>query len=196
MGKFVCNRCKSVTQYTKEEHPDFFVCPSCGSKIHFLTLGTGIPIRPSIVGKAFNISKTKWFYMFKQGFSLFRKNQTWHYRDQIFDKRNDYYREHVTDAETGKTVHFQEEPLSDHVGHGDDKKTKRNAEKQAGQLTRFDRYLIYLGLALPVVLWRPSCSACGSAGTWWCRWKGRALMLLGSIGFLVAVRLAVKRWGW
>lgn len=44
--------------------------------------------------------------------------------DRTVDRKNDYYREEVTIAGTGKVIHFCEEPLSEHYGHGDAKKKK------------------------------------------------------------------------
>lgn len=39
-------------------------------------------------------------------------------REQIIDRDNDRYFEKVTDYETGEIIHHNEEPLSEHIGHG------------------------------------------------------------------------------
>jgi hypothetical protein len=39
-------------------------------------------------------------------------------REQIIDRDNDRYFEKVTDYETGEVIHHNEEPLSQHQGHG------------------------------------------------------------------------------
>lgn len=45
-------------------------------------------------------------------------------REQIIDRDNDRYYEQVTDYDTGEVIHFNEEPLSKHVGHGTAKPRK------------------------------------------------------------------------
>jgi hypothetical protein len=48
------------------------------------------------------------------------------HREQIIDRENDLYFEQVTDYESGEVIHEIEEPLSQHLGHGTDKKDKNN----------------------------------------------------------------------
>jgi len=43
-------------------------------------------------------------------------------KERIIDHANDRYKETVTDPESSEVVHAQEEPLSEHRGHGSDKK--------------------------------------------------------------------------
>ena len=42
-------------------------------------------------------------------------------KERLIDRKNDRYRELVTDPETGEVIHECEEPLSQHTGHGDAK---------------------------------------------------------------------------
>ena len=41
---------------------------------------------------------------------------------RIIDRENDDYLEKVTDPQTGETIHYCHEPLSEHIGHGSDRK--------------------------------------------------------------------------
>ena len=43
---------------------------------------------------------------------------------RIIDRENDYYLEEVTDPQTGESIHYCHEPLSEHTGHGSDKEKK------------------------------------------------------------------------
>ena len=56
------------------------------------------------------------------GDDLFRKIGKWMRLERFFDHRGDRYVETVTDPETGEIIHHCDEPLSQHRGHGRDKK--------------------------------------------------------------------------
>lgn len=43
----------------------------------------------------------------------------------MIDRRGNFYKEDIRDQETGSIIHFVEEPLDKHVGHGSAKE-KRN----------------------------------------------------------------------
>jgi len=58
------------------------------------------------------------------GADLFRKLGKWMHLERFFDHRGDRYVEKVTDPETGEIIHHCDEPLSEHRGHGSDKKRK------------------------------------------------------------------------
>lgn len=45
--------------------------------------------------------------------------------ERVIDRDNDRYVEKVTDFETGEVIHYKEEPLSEHRGHGSAKVKKR-----------------------------------------------------------------------
>ena len=44
---------------------------------------------------------------------------------RIFDRENDDYLEKVTDPQTGESIYRCHEPLSEHTGHGSDKKNQK-----------------------------------------------------------------------
>ena len=48
-------------------------------------------------------------------------------REQVIDRDNNRYFEKVTDYESGEIIHHNEEPLSEHRGHGTEK-VKKEAE--------------------------------------------------------------------
>ena len=50
---------------------------------------------------------------------------------RLIDRGNDFYRETVTDYESGEVIHQTVEPLSEHVGHGSAKSNKSEAEPLA-----------------------------------------------------------------
>lgn len=54
------------------------------------------------------------------GDSFWRDGQQWVYRDRTFDRKGDWYVEHVHDGQ-GNVIHHAEEPLSEHLGHGSDR---------------------------------------------------------------------------
>jgi len=46
----------------------------------------------------------------------------WMHKERLIDRENDHYRERIVNPATGKEVHFVDEPLSQHWGHGSAKK--------------------------------------------------------------------------
>jgi hypothetical protein len=63
------------------------------------------------------------------GDDLYKKTGKWNHLKRIIDHANDLYEKVVTDPETGEVVHFQKEPLSQHRGHGDDRKNQTAPKK-------------------------------------------------------------------
>lgn len=60
-------------------------------------------------------------------FSVARQKLVHH--ERLIDRENDHYFEKVTDYESSEVIHHQEEPLSDHFGHGS---AKPKSEKNGG----------------------------------------------------------------
>ena len=58
------------------------------------------------------------FLNLMSGADFFKKTGKWNRREKIEDSERDQYFEHITDGETGETLHHCEEPLSKHRGHG------------------------------------------------------------------------------
>lgn len=99
-------------------------CPKCGSLTRHVEItvndeGTGHekiklvqkrlgfkrPIKETISGDEYQISKKKWALL-----------------KRVFDRKNDKYHEKVVDPETGEVYHECNEPLSEHINHGTAKK--------------------------------------------------------------------------
>ena len=55
------------------------------------------------------------------------------HREMYVDKRQDQYREVVSDPDTGEVIHQCEEPLSKHRGHGDAKPGRSTNKKTASR---------------------------------------------------------------
>jgi hypothetical protein len=60
------------------------------------------------------------------GDDLHRKTGRWLKIERVIDRIKDWYKELITDPETGKAIHHTEERLSDHIGHGSAKDKSTN----------------------------------------------------------------------
>lgn len=100
-------------------------CPKCGSISHTIEMGItekmGVTLHENIKGKlkdpAFN-SKRNPRYDFFEGDEVRKKDGKWMKKTRILDKYNNKYIEKVIDPDTGEVIHENEEPLSEHFGHG------------------------------------------------------------------------------
>lgn len=72
--------------------------------------------------------KKLWYHM-RNRMELSHKTGELNRREFIRDRENDYYFERVT-SPTGEVIHFCEEPLSKHQGHGSAKVTKPEPDRQ------------------------------------------------------------------
>ena len=102
-------------------------CLNCGSqkKTVELSFVDSLQLRDSLRGKIKDVTKTgkdKLRKDFFTGDDLHRKSGKWYKKERCIDKDNNHYKELVFDPETGEIIHHCEEPLSEHRGHGSDKK--------------------------------------------------------------------------
>jgi hypothetical protein len=105
-------------------------CPRCGSMSrHFsLSISESVTVHGMLELKGRHATGGRPFNEQKVGDELHRKSGRWMRLERVIDRAKNWYREVVTDHETGKIVHQCDEPLSDHQGHGTAKKTpKRGA---------------------------------------------------------------------
>ncbi len=104
-------------------------CPNCGSKArHFeVVISETIEVHEKLGVKARHGVKGKPFLESVSGDDLHRKSGKWMTLERVIDRENDKYKETGTDSKTGEVVHHCEEPLSQHQGHGSDKKKKDGA---------------------------------------------------------------------
>jgi hypothetical protein len=114
-----CGKCNTPPEARKP-------CPHCGStsRAFSVTLESKVEFHSSLSYKAKRGGKGKPFIEGIRGESLFRKLKRWMRLERVIDREHDHYKEVVTDPETGEEIHRCEEPLSQHTGHGDDKKNR------------------------------------------------------------------------
>jgi len=99
-------------------------CPYCGSMSRQYKVRVGqaeITPHSRLDCKGRKGGKGKPFVKLRVGADWSYKHRRWLRKDRLIDRRDDKYRETVTDPETGDIVHHREEPLSQHRGHGSDK---------------------------------------------------------------------------
>ncbi|MGD0856397.1 MAG: hypothetical protein ABSA18_11400 [Dehalococcoidia bacterium] len=120
----VCGKCKCEL----EEEPNIapiqrVPCPKCGSTSRNFEVKSSVTItaksQVSVLGK--RQGKGKPFIEQVAGDNLHRKTGKWMKRSRVIDRENDSYKETITDPATGEIIHHCDEPLSKHIGHGDDK---------------------------------------------------------------------------
>jgi hypothetical protein len=99
-------------------------CTKCDSNLKTVNLSftEKITIYEKIEGKAKDMSKRKKKKLvehFIKGNEQ-SKNGEWIYKERIISPLKDYYLEKITDSK-GEIIHFCEEKLSEHIGHGNAK---------------------------------------------------------------------------
>lgn len=103
------------------EHP----CPQCGSFKKLINLNivehAGLEIHDNVRGKVKDInlpSKKNPRLDFFTGDDLRKSDGKWMQKERVIDRDKDQYKETVVDPQTGQVIHHNEEPLSEHFGHG------------------------------------------------------------------------------
>jgi hypothetical protein len=99
-------------------------CPGCGSTLRVMTahLAAGMAVTSMLRLKARTSGQGKAFAEGKSGQDWSHRLKRWVRLNRLIDRRNDRYRETVTDPVNGAIIHSMDEPLSDHIGHGSAKK--------------------------------------------------------------------------
>jgi hypothetical protein len=120
MGK--CDPCGAINvEQIDPADPEHMICKGCGAKLTPLTppgnIFTGGTFRPGI-------SRTKgWLSKNRIAFVPQRDRDGDLVRvERTFDRENDRYFERVTLYDSGEVIHYSDEPLSEHKGHGSAKK--------------------------------------------------------------------------
>jgi len=62
------------------------------------------------------------FFDDRTGASFYKKDGIWHHLVRLIDRENDRYVETVKIPSTGEIIRHVDEKLSDHIGHGSDKR--------------------------------------------------------------------------
>ncbi len=95
-------------------------CPDCGSMSRLLgkSLSGTVTARSKMSMRARHATGGRPFLEQTVGDDLHRKSGKWMKLQRLIDRARNWYREVVTDPETGQTIHECQEPLSEHRGHG------------------------------------------------------------------------------
>lgn len=99
-------------------------CPQCGSTDRVVEVQDGVSVSEMMGIKGWKPGFKRPFLEVKSGdsFSYDRKKIVTRYT--VVDRENDHYKEEVKDPDTGEIIHFNEEPLSIHQGHGSAKRSR------------------------------------------------------------------------
>ncbi len=95
-------------------------CPACGSNTRLLCVNVHetLTVRSSLRLKGRTAGGGRPSMEQVVGDNLHRQSSKWMKLQRVIDRARNWYREIVTDPETGDVVHKCEEPLSEHRGHG------------------------------------------------------------------------------
>jgi hypothetical protein len=123
-----CNACDySLPEGTEEFNPS--PCPRCGShsRLTVMTIDedTVLATYDSVRAKKFRLSlrsKDKRRSDVFAGHEQSKASGKWYLKERVIDKDKDYYKEKLTDTDTGEVVYCREQKLSEHRGHGSAKK--------------------------------------------------------------------------
>jgi len=100
-------------------------CPACGSSARSFHKTIRVT-EEARAGEGYKVREQGQQRPFIEGYdrpSLSRKTGRWMRKEMRVDRRNNLYQDRVTDPETGEIVHEEDEPLTDHRGHGSAKRT-------------------------------------------------------------------------
>jgi len=108
-------------------------CLECGSvkkniRLEF-TDNVGVEVHDSLRGKVKDPSlpsKNNPRVDFFSGDDLCKSDGKWMRKERVLDRDNDHYKEVVIDPETEEVIHHNEEPLTEHFGHGSAKFKKKD----------------------------------------------------------------------
>ncbi len=126
----LCPECGTRTdcdQYVPTFEEVHLPCPRCGSRKRTLnaTLEVDARVESGIRGKARHAGESRPFAEFRAEPSTRRATGERVFHERMINRAEDHYMERVTVRETGKVIHFCEEPLSKHTGHGSAQKRRR-----------------------------------------------------------------------
>ena len=137
-GTIKCSNCGENMPSEWISSSNVKICPNCGSTNQDIQIE--ISEKMSIyeclegilddAGLPSNRQRKKTRTEFRTGHDWSNRLQKMVHKERLIDRRNDIYRELVTDPATGEVIHECEEPLSQHTGHGDAKRTERSPSRQ------------------------------------------------------------------
>jgi len=115
--------------------PDRLPCPVCGATERRFEVSVHakatILETLNMLGVRAGKSKTKGWFIRTRTATVRQHNRgdELALHERAFDRENDRYFEKVTMLDTGEIVHYCDEPLSEHCGHGADKNSRERSTK-------------------------------------------------------------------
>ena len=125
-----CSECGAIIDDAKDTPDSRVPCPSCGGvkrTVH-VSITETVVVRYGIGVKAKRPEERRPYVEDRSMPSYSHSRGKVVLREQVIDRDNDRYFEKVTDYETGGVIHHNEEPLSQHQGHGSAKVNKGPAD--------------------------------------------------------------------
>jgi hypothetical protein len=121
-----CNECDWLVAVDigKEGEEQAAPCPRCTSTDRGLALNSeGYPRGYSSVvdRRGDGDPQLEW----RSGDERFHNTRHWRKLTRVINRRDDRYREHIIDPDSGKTIKSVDERLSEHRGHGSAKQADR-----------------------------------------------------------------------
>lgn len=91
-------------------------CPQCGSTARLINIhiAASVTSEGHLGYRSRHPGKGKWLVQQYGGDSFYRKEGRWHKLTRIIDRVQNWYYEHITDAQTGEMIRHCEAPLSEH----------------------------------------------------------------------------------
>ena len=119
-----CAACGQRLAQARTEAEAALPCPACGStgRNIFVSVTEAVVLRDGVGMKAKRVGQKKPFVESISVPSHSRKLGKLVHHERLIDRDNNLYHEKVTEYESGTTIHEQKEPLSEHVGHGSDRR--------------------------------------------------------------------------
>lgn len=124
---------KDSSELEPNEVSQFFPCQKCGHKTGHVAVtlpmvGVGVSVGMRAKGTA--PGKKKPVLEARAEPSIRRSTGTPVFHERLIDRTLDIYVEKVTISETGEVIHHNEEPLSQHQGHGSAKPKGKTPKKE------------------------------------------------------------------
>jgi DNA-directed RNA polymerase subunit RPC12/RpoP len=116
-----CGECGRIVDEPPELLPEQRLpCPECGStkRALFVSVHDTVTAREKLGVSGRHQGEKKPFFEAVSGDDLHRKSGKWMKIERLIDRARNWYREVVTDPESGEIIHKCEEPLTEHRGHG------------------------------------------------------------------------------
>lgn len=124
--KVMCGKCliHIENENGSEDQQKRMPCPNCGSVSRHISkhLFDTITLKEMVGAKAKRKGERKPYIEQLLGDDFSTKLNKWMKKLRIIDRDNDIYKEKVFDPETNYVIHYCEESLKQHVGHGSAKK--------------------------------------------------------------------------